>query len=207
MFQHINSYLLQFKRVALPGIGTLELKALPAQLDVADQLLHAPYYETSFSTEDEVSVHQAEYFAVLLNKDFAAVQDEFKRLAHSLQKKIEQGPFAWRGIGQFQYRDHSLVFEPLQTNETYFAPVRAHKVVRENVQHEVLVGDHMMLSGGDAEPLFEEPRRPYTIKIAWVLTILAILFIVYYLYRDQFSPSASGIQSEITPKTESPSYK
>ncbi len=193
MLQQLNQYLFQFKALTLPSFGTIKLVAQPARLDVVEHLIYAPAYQPHFSTDDDVSDHQVEYFSAALQKDEADVEAYFINAGEILMQQAEKGPFNWSGIGTFEYNNHKLHFNPEEAHA--LAPVPARRVIREGAQHTVLVGDQLIVSDPNAEAVEDGSRRDYWVIAAWVLVVLAVLFIAYYLYQNNFSPQASGLQS------------
>lgn len=205
MLQQLNQYLFQFRSLTLPQFGTIRLSMQAARLDVVEHLIYPPVYQPHFVTNDKVSDHQLEYFAAQLQADEHAAAEFLAKAGETLKSKVEAGPLDWSGIGTFIYNNRQLQLTP-HTDET-LAPVAANRVMRQNAQHAVLVGDQVVISDPTAERVEEARRRDYWVIAAWVLTVLAILFIVYYLYRQQGSPQASGLQNSVQPMQQQPTWQ
>ncbi len=208
MLQQLSDYLLQFKRVTIPSVGTIQLVPQPARLDIANHLIHAPYYEAAFSPDDEISEHQLEYFSAGPESNTESAYGVLNQWGEQLKRNIQSAPFDWSGIGTFEYQNQQILFHPQQATAALLPPVQAERVIREHAQHEVLVGERVVMSDEAGERMYEKrAARDYFIIIAWVLAVLAVLFIAYYLYRHQFQSTASGLQQKVQPGAETPSYK
>ena len=85
-----------------------------------------------------------------------------------------------------------LVFSSLFLNK--LRPVEAHRVMRENASHAVIIGDREIQSHEAAELLQEEHGKSLLMIIVWILIALALLFIGYLFYTKGFSPLSSGSQ-------------
>lgn len=205
MFQQLNQYLFQFRALSLPSFGTIRLIAQPARLDVVEHLIYAPAYEPQFSADENLSEHQMEYFGATLQKDAADVEAFFIEAGEKLKRQLEKGTLDWSGIGTFEYNNDTIY---LNTKPDTLQAVPAYRVIREKTHHAVLVGDQMVMTDPNAERVVaEEKKRDIWIIIAWIAAVLALLFIAYYLYRHQFSPQASGLQTTIQPAGPQPSYQ
>jgi len=208
VFQPLSQYLLQFNRVTIPSVGTIQLVPQPARLDIVNHLIHPPYYEASFSTADELSQHQLEYFAAWEFKDVESAHGFLKNFGEKLKNKIQSQPLEWTNIGTFDYKNQQLVFYPAPPETDLLPPVKAERVIRDKAQHAVLVGDQVVMSDEAGERLYDtKRRRDYFNIIAWVMGVLALLFILYYLYQHQFQSTASGLRQKVEPKVETPTYK
>jgi hypothetical protein len=112
-----------------------------------------------------------------------------------LKNRIEREPFEWNGFGKLSYDTSSIIFEAFPISLSGLRPVPAERVIRENVVHNVLVGDHEMTSQQITEALQQPVRkRAVAITIAWVVLGLAILAIAVMLYLRGGSPQAAGLQ-------------
>jgi hypothetical protein len=82
----------------------------------------------------------------------------------------------------------------------YFHPVQANRVIRENAHHSVLVGEREMHSG-DTSYINSETKaisRSIPVIIGWIIAVLAVAFIGYYLYKNNFHPFSSGTKQLIS---------
>jgi hypothetical protein len=206
VLQQLTDYLLHFRRISIPELGTIELVQQPATLDIANKLIYPPYYKAVFSEKQDGAVHQMLYLQATMGTD-AAVAEKLRLLGTEMKRKMQQQSFTWTGIGTFEYNADKINFRP-QELSSLLQPVPAHKVLREHVQHSVLVGDQMVLSDGTVEQHAAAKRaRDLTITIGWIVALLAMAFIVYYLYQHGFIPEASGLDQQVEQKAPQPTYK
>jgi len=165
------------------------------QLDVADKLISSPVFITRHKRGDEVPDHQFHFFTngVVEKENFML---ELFSFGERMKRKIQNSPFHWKGFGTLRYDSGGLLFEPDEMKLEALQPVPAQKVLRENVQHQVLVGDQEMTSEQVAEVLNTvEYKRPWFIIVGWLLFILALVAIIIYLYMNNFRTTSTGLKS------------
>ena len=202
MLSLLTKYLLQYKKVAIPHVGQFELQPHSATFDFGDRLIYSPTYKTKFTLKDRVEDHQINYIAVATGSDETMVTRQLDVLGTALKNKIQQQAFEWQGIGQLKWSDNSgIIFHPAAISVSGLQPVNAHKVLREKVQHTVLVGDHEVQTSGSQQTddiVYRPVKKKRTVLlIAGILTILAIGFIVYHFYANGFQTSSSGYQQKV----------
>jgi predicted nucleic acid-binding Zn ribbon protein len=74
-------------------------------------------------------------------------------------------------------------------------PVPAQKVLRENVQHNMLVGDQEMTSQQVTDVLNRvESKRAWFMVLGWIVFILAVIAIIILLYMKKFQTTSTGLQ-------------
>jgi hypothetical protein len=180
-------------------VGTLKLVQQPASLDVANQVILPPTMQVQFSRQVAVDNHQLQTLAHTFNNDSEFVQEELTRFGEALRSRLQEQPFTWQGVGRLELEGAYIHFEPQQPSVALLEPVPAHRVLRENVQHTVLVGEQeRQISAEDYQPTLDEPqrRRSWVIILGWIAVLLAIAFIVYHLYIGGFKPSATGMRQK-----------
>jgi hypothetical protein len=198
MLPQLTDYFLQFHQVHIPSIGTIRLVQRPASLDVAAKIIHPPQFEMRFSEDGWLTRHQLWYCGSQLHLDEEAARQSLEDLGEELKKTIERDPFVWNGIGTLSYGQEKLHFEPY-THQTFLQPVAAERVLRQHVQHSVLVGDQVVLSDGHVtEAETQERHRKWSQIAGWSIVILALLFILFYFYQHQFNVMASGLRQNTT---------
>ena len=206
MLPQLTAYLVQFQQVHIPSVGTVRLVQQPATLDVAGKLIHPPQVNIQFNEDGWLTRHQLWYFGSQLNEDEASTRHALQDAGIQLRKEIEHDTFTWNGIGTFTYQNQKLQFEP-QPVPQYLQPVTAERVMREGVQHSVLIGDQVVLSDGHTEAVTEERQRNWSRIAGWAFVILALFFILFYLYQHQFSPTATGLRNHVTAAPASDTYQ
>ncbi len=167
----------------------------PSQLDVADKMIASPAYHTQHRKEDEVPDHQRTFFASAGMEKEKFGQDLFL-FGEKLKNKIQQAPFYWKGFGTLKYNATEILFEPDEIRIEALQPVPAQKVLRENVQHNMLVGDQEMTSQQVNEVLHKvETKRNWFIIAGWIVLTIAVIAVIVFLYLKNFQTTATGLQS------------
>jgi hypothetical protein len=191
----LTKYLLQFRRLSIPHVGTFELVQLPAEFNVVDQLLVPPSYKLNWMNNDDLSDHQVHFLASSIKADAESIKEELDLFGKNFRTNVQNEPFTWNGIAGLEGVDGSIAIgQQLMTVEG-LEPVPAHKVMRENVEHSMLVGDHQMTSQQVNDTLARPgKKRSLAVMIGWILLILTVLAILYILYRNGFSPLSSGLK-------------
>lgn len=199
MLQQIHHYLFQYKTVAIPEVGTFEVAHAPATLDVANQMVAAPQPVITFSPQSAVSQHQLQAFADALGNDAEEAGHELARFGEAFRNGLVQQPFIWEGVGAFRIAGNNQVQFSPNGSGGLLLPVPAQKVLRENVQHNVLVGDQeLQYSAGEFEDIFNDaPSRPWLLAVCWIVVACAAAFIAYYLYVHNWSVQASGMRQKV----------
>lgn len=196
MFHQLTKYLSVHKKLSIPAVGSFEIMQQPAALDVADKLIYPPAFSAHYSSENNVKEHQLNYLSVDLKQDRALVQQQLEVFGRQLKEKINKEPVSWNGVGRLYHSGNSVVFNADAISIGGLQPIPAHKVLRENVQHNVLVGTTERQSGEMHDLLHpEERKRTYTILVACIIAVLAIAFIVFHFYKEGFQPAATGTKS------------
>lgn len=197
----LYEFLILNKKLSLPGIGTISLLQKSPQLDFGNkELSPRSYYFAIESANDQPSkrlfdwlssaIGITEWDAIKLINDFSS----------ALKKKLsESGEVNWENVGTIRRDDKGQLMLDSQTIELQSErPVPAEKVIRENVQHTLLVGEQEKSSAEMEEYFAEVPvKRNYIWLIAVILTVMAIMFVGWYFSEKGFAPSSAGNQSVI----------
>lgn len=191
VLNHLTNYLLQYKSVCVPHVGTIQLIRHSPQLNVVDKVILPPTYSFVIKDENEVTDHQLRFLHRILDKEREAVVDDLELLGSRLREKINDQGYEWKGIGLLTKQSDSY---PLMLSS--LEPVPAVRVLRQDAKHNVLVGDHQRTSQHGVSLQTETGRitkkRSVFIVIGWVLLLLSLLFIALYLYNEKFRVNASG---------------
>jgi hypothetical protein len=165
------------------------------QLDVADKRISSPVYITQHKKEEQVSDHQFHFLTNGKGEKESFMQELFS-FGERLKRKIQNSPFDWKGFGTLRYSSNELLFEPDVIQLEGLQPLPAQKVLRENVQHNMLVGDQEMTSQQVTDVLNKvEYKRPWFIVVGWILLILAVIAIIILLYLKNFQTTSTGLQT------------
>jgi hypothetical protein len=199
VLQLITKYLLQYRKVSIPHIGTFRIRTLSPRLDVADKRIGAPAFTTEYSSFDSVSEHQFTYLARVQQSDRERISQELSSFGQQLKENIKGRPLAWKGFGILKGSERDIIFEPEEIRLQALQPVIAAKVIRLNAPHRVRQGEdeissHQKSGTGQKKSTYKKSRLHV---IAWILLVLALLAILFILYQGQFDPAASGLKKRV----------
>ena len=189
MIPLLTQYLLLYKRVSIPQVGTFELVPESPQYLVVDHVFTPPSFTTSFTADEQVSDHQFRFCqAYPGNEDLISFGSRFREsLGHS--------PFRWAGFGTLHADGGRVRFDAETLSLPALEPVPARKVHRENVQHQHLVGDTHMSSEQVTAVLNQtDNRRPLVVVIGWVVFFLALMAIIILVYLGKLDPTSAGLK-------------
>ena len=208
MFSLLTKYLLFYKRVSIPDIGSFVIVQQPATLNFVDRQLLPPVYKIVFDekvAEDDGLIH---FIGADTDIEPGAARHKLAQFGSALKSKLQEAPFIWKGIGKLEYAD-GIVFHA-DTPAATLSPVAAHRIIRENSNHTVLVGEQEMQSTS-IEAARQEPavkkRQPANIIIGWLLLTAAAAFIVFYCYSQNNILQSTGLKMGIEKTTAPTSYK
>lgn len=190
MLNHLTSYLLQYKKVTVPNVGTLRLVQEPPRLNVADKQLEPPSFVVKMDSEENPSEHQLN-FLHLAHKDNDAIATKLQFFGNSVRQKMNEGGFDWEGLGRFT-NDSKTISVPIGA----LAPLPAQKVIRHDAPHNVLVGDKEISSAHVFERNTDfrttRSKRKVFVRAGWILLLLSLLLILLVLYAGKFRTNAAG---------------
>lgn len=163
--------LFQNRFCRLPGIGTFEVVVKSADTYFGHHEILAPMPSIIFdpSTKDE------------------NIFNEFTALSELILKELHsKRMITLKGIGNFILNtDDVIEFLPLKINESFLQPVIANRVVRQDVEHTILVGDNEVTSTAMTD-YYEEEAKGASKNSWWIaaviLAVIGIIAIVVYIY-------------------------
>jgi hypothetical protein len=204
MYGELYQYLILHRHLNLPGIGRLCIEKKPARFDVADKVINPPAF--SIALQHDNSNPPKNFFNWLALKlgisDREAVI-RFNNFLFDLKKQLSAGnKLEWEGVGTISKGlGGDILLNPSLTDHSPGTPVPAVKVLRDNAQHIIRVGEDERTSAEMQEILHhsEEGGKSYWWVAALVLVILSIIFIGYYFSVNGMSTSAAANQKKLEP--------
>jgi hypothetical protein len=174
MYSMIAQSFFQKKICLLPGLGTLELLTQAAETDFVNGKINAPTQKITFEQQHKKDTIFNEFSAIS-----AVLLDEVNKNG---QVKID-------GLGTFIKKGTAISFDAQKLNSEFNPAVTAIRVQRENVEHDILVGDKQTTNVIMSEFFADETK---TTKVYWwiwaaVLAALAIGVIGYYWIKNGFN--------------------
>lgn len=211
MYGELYQYLVLHKQLPLPGIGTFLLERKPADIDFASKLINPPAYSVSLHHGHMAPIKKMiSWLAAVLQVSEQEASSRFTGFITDMKNKLTEGTkLEWNGIGTLtkglagEIRFDSLVkYIPAGTTIT------ASKVIRENAEHAVRVGELEKTSTQMIALLNpEETKKNYQWLAALIVTILATLFIIYYFVSNGFNPGSAGNQQKLVPHAKVVTYE
>jgi hypothetical protein len=174
MYQIIAPSLFQNKICRLPGIGTLTMITSPARHDFTNSRILAPTEAVEFIPE----YNEENTF------------NEFSAMSELIKNKLdESGSVFLKGLGTLIRNDDGKIsFEALQIDPVFFQPVYAERIIRENAEHALLVGDQETTNFQMTEFFNEKPLLKSRWKLlAIILGAVGICLLMIYLYKNGFN--------------------
>ena len=159
---------------------------------MVEKIIHPPHYRVELRDNKEPHPHQLKYLTALTGEDERNVSIKLDGLGKNLDRELKENKqWNWNGIALIINADGKLVVEEkLQSLQE----VRAHKLIRSDAVHQVLVGDTERSSDKSKDKTVSE-KRSVRLIIAWILIILLAGLIFYFIYRSGFNPlSSSGLR-------------
>jgi hypothetical protein len=211
MFGELQQYLLLYKQLNVPGIGTFHMERMPASFDVASKLINPPSY--SITLHHSNATPSQKIFGWLSEALLVPEQDAISRFndfAFEIRNRIMAGEkLEWDGIGTLtKGMAGEIRFEPAVKGVTTGPPLPANRVIRENAEHTVRVGEDQKTSTEMLERLaVGDKHRSYWWAAALVLGLLAFVFIAWYFSTNGFNPPAAGNRQKMVPKNETATYR
>jgi hypothetical protein len=194
--QILNKYLVQHKSLPIPGLGALVVEEVPAVNDFTNRQIHAVQKKIRF--DNYFDSPDREFFTYLGEErkipEFEAIR-WYNEFAFNLRQQIRtDGEAEWKGIGVFKrLASGDIQFEPEASGYQLFRPVTAERVVRQTMDHAIIVGDQEKTTGQMVAFLSEDGPTHETIKKAnwWIGVVIAIivaaLVALLYFFTEGFS--------------------
>ena len=211
MYTELYQYLIQYKQLAVPGIGTFLLERKPAEADFPGRIINPPAYIIVLQpTVNSSSKKLFSWLAFALNISDRDAVIRFNDFAFDLKQKISSGDIVkWTGIGtlskgpagdiKFTSSDNLLVFEQ---------PVNAQKVIRKSAEHTIRVGEQEKTSTQMTELLNQRvEKKSYWWAYALVLGLLAMIFIFWYFSEHGLNIASAGNGKKLNTQKALTTYK
>ncbi|ULQ54480.1 hypothetical protein [Flavihumibacter fluvii] len=207
----LNNYLYQHKSISIPGLGTLHMDRMPARTDFVNRQILAPFY--SFRFDQYFDAPDKDFFGYLANRkqvpDYEAMK-WFNEFSLDLRTRIRnREDVIWQGLGSFHAGDNGeIYFKSDPAIGPKIQPVVAERIIRNNAQHQILVGDVERTTTEMPELLTEtHVERESWWTYAIIIAAVALSICCYQLFKDKFHLSSFGSQRNIPTKSMEPTSR
>lgn len=207
MYQHLYLYLVQYKELALPGIGTFVLERSPATIDFPGKKIVPPVY--SIGLEPSSYLPGQRFFhwlaAILGISDREAIF-RFNDFSFELKKSLADGDrIIWNGIGELKKGESGEIILDPEPGINIEKAIPLEKILRDKTEHKVRVGEEERSSVEMSSLLEKEDDK----KISWwvfsvALAILALMFIGWYLSEHGIEIFSISNSSNLVPDEAAP---
>jgi nucleoid DNA-binding protein len=222
MYELIYKFLIKYRTIDLPGIGTFTLRVQPAQSRFVDQSFLPPKYYVAFEQDHAVDdVDAREQGAVTQEriapsrKVFSWIADNygltdkeaiirFNEFLFELRKELDAGKkIVWSGIGTLEKdAGGEIKFNCDKNALPWLQQTVAKKVIRENAEHTMLVGETEKTSAQMSEILLN-PRSIKDKRAYWWVWPLAVIiaifiFLGWYFSEHGVSGNATGNNHKVS---------
>ncbi len=207
----LYDFFIQNCSLSLPGIGTFDMFRISAQTDFANKKIIAPTFSITYNNHldapnkdlfDYVSkkTNVPEWEAIKLVNDFA----------FDLKNILKNGDeVAWEGIGLLKSGlSGDIVFEPHRLSYEFIPHVGARRVIRKEVNHQMMVGDRQ-LTTEEMQHLLATETTEVRVKESWwiyafIITAVAVVLIAIRIFTSDSGLTTSrqqNIRAEDSPST------
>jgi hypothetical protein len=201
MQDSLYEYLILNRQLSLPGIGTLVLNKKSAEYHFREKSITSPAWQISLeNTKDAPSRKLFSWLAATLKISEWDATRGVHDFSQELKNKISSGDgVKWEKVGTFRRNEAGeIVLDSAFIHPVGDDTVIADKVLRENAEHTVLVGEQKK-SSLEMEELLSPLSAGYDVGfiIAVVATVLSILFIGWHFSENGMRPSSTANHSVI----------
>ena len=192
MFKLFYKYLFLNKKASVPGVGVFSIERKPAKLDFSNKVFVAPSLEIKFKPDAPGADYSMDAFISREQKvDQTEAANRLNNFGNAIQEDLRQHERAeLPGVGVLlQNAEGSMYFKPTLRVNDYFPPVPAERVLRENSEHHILVGDSTRTNTHMKQVFADDLPEPSHAKDYWwifaiALGIIGIATIVFYYLNN-----------------------
>jgi len=196
VYAELYQYLIQYKQLPVPGIGTFFLERKSAEGDFPNRKINPPSYTVLLHpTVHSASKNFFTWLASALDISDREAVIKFNDFAFDLKRKISSGDAVkWNGVGILnQDSAGEIKFIPAINDLVLEEPVNAQKVIRKSAEHTVRVGEQEKTSTQMTELLNQRSeKKSYWWAYALVIGLIAIIFISWYFSEHGLNISSTG---------------
>ena len=211
MYAELYQYLISHNKLAVPGIGTFLVDRKPAGNDFFSKRINPPVY--SISLHPVANTPSTNFFSWLGNTLHISDQDavlQFDNFIADVKQQISNGGvIEWNGVGVLSKSlAGEIKFKPFETKLIFEKPVTAEKILRQNAEHMVRVGEDNKTSAQMVEMLKQpDEKKSFWWAYALSLALLGFVFLGWYFSEHGLDISSTANTAALTPLEAGSSYK
>ena len=213
MYEILYRFLLKYKSLDLPGIGTIALQTQSAKSEFVNRSYSPPKYFFLFEKREKIPSEKLfSWLASHFNITESEAVIRFNDFIFDLNRQLKEGKeISWYNLGSFQKEiTGEIKFETAKKELPWLEDVIAEKVTRENAEHIMLVGESEKTSTQMADILADSsPTSKRNYWWVWPLGILItiLIFLGWYFSEHGITGAATGNNHKISPAEAPAGYK
>lgn len=192
MFKVLYKHLIQYRSLALPGIGTLELQKIPAISSFTDHTILPPSYKIILDdSKDTPSKNLFQYISAQTGLNEWEAIKQLNDFSFDIKNRLKHGEqIVWEKVGVLSIEDNGItVLDSPKIEYEFTEQVPAIRVIRNNVNHTILRGDvevsESFFRQEETSTAIIEKNRKWWLW-AGILAVIALLLIFFYFYNNGF---------------------
>ncbi len=208
----ISSFIIQSKECKLRDVGRFTVVNHSAQNDIANKQILPPAIEIVFTKrEEKISDDLVKYISEKKNIPVAQALEELKNWCADAKYKLKNGeeiPLDPLGVLKKGSSGNEFI-RNTNTSIPFFEPAVAERVIHENSEHSMLVGDKETTSSVMNHYFHEEvnEQKSNSWKIFAIIFLVIGLFLLFlHFYGNSFSVTTLGNQHKVIPTTAPKTY-
>jgi hypothetical protein len=211
MYQDLYEYLILYKQLNVPGIGTFLIERKPSETEFTHKQINSSAYTITLQQNNAAPAKKLfNWLADKFNISYHEAIIKLNGFAYDLKNQLLAGnKVLWSEVGTLSKGlGGDIQFDPALREHRYDRPVSAVRVIREKAVHTVRVGEQEKTSEEMTEWLNPtEEKTPYWWAPSLVAAILLVIIMGIYFSQKGMNSSAAANQQKLSPAKAASSYK
>jgi len=182
MHQYVYKYFALNKSIMLPGIGSFSAEMQNAKLDFINRTLHPPSMVIHYNQYEKGDKEFYNFLSKETGLSEGDAATNFNHFASQLKEQLEKtNILELNGIGTLTKNESGYSFVAKNAVANFFPDLVAERVIRQNVEHTVKVGEYHKTS----TQMLKELQRRVAKKDSWFINaviLAAIGVMAIFLY-------------------------
>jgi len=186
MHQYIHKYFALNKNVSLPGIGSFNAEMQSAKLDFINKTVEAPATVIRYNENGGIDREFYNFLSKETGLNESGAANDFNQFASELKEQLETSyVLELKGIGTLTKDSSGYSFVANNTAQKFFPDVVAERVIRQNAEHIVKVGEyHKTSTQMHKELQYRSVKKDNWFISAIILGAIGVVAIaLYYLLK------------------------
>jgi hypothetical protein len=204
MYGELYQYLILHQQLDLPGIGSFRVEKTPASFDFANKIINPPVFTIALQAEHKTPAKS--FFSWLAGKLGISEREaviRFNDFLFDTKQQLSAGhTMQWPGIGSISKGlADATRFETALKEYSPASAVTADKILRENTEHLVRVGEQEKVAmGGKRADYSTEIKRSRWWIAPLAIIVLGVGFLIYYFSVHGFHTASVSNGQKMIPQ-------